>query len=133
MKFNDLYNRVFISEQDENTEVANPEDFNDVEPAPVPEAPVSVDSSVEQQPSTAADPAAVSDLDQYIVQLTDLSNKLVSDGGDNLLTLISKLNSSKPGDQFYNIYGSVDTLVTRASEALSDLASKLLVFKNVPR
>ena len=36
MKFNDLYKRVIISEQDTNTEVADPNDV-EVKPIPVPE------------------------------------------------------------------------------------------------
>lgn len=128
MKFNDLYNRVFIQEQDEQpSEVANPEDFN-VDPAPVPEAPV---TQPEETPSVI-DTGAADELDTYIAQAVELSNKLVSNDGSDLLTLLSKLNSSRPGDQFHNVYRTLDANVTKAADALSDLAGQLLVFKNAP-
>jgi hypothetical protein len=128
MKFNDLYNRVFIKEQDEQpSEVASPEDFN-VEPAPVPEAPA---MPTDEEAVPAIDVNEVADLESYIIQATELSNKLVSSNGDDLLSKISKLD--RPGTQFENIYGSLKSNLLRASEALSDLASQLLVYKNAPK
>ena len=129
MNFDDLYNRVFVTEQEVNSEVASPEDFNDVEPAPVPEPPMTPD--LEEEPAPVIDVNEVADLESYIIQATELSNKLVSSNGDDLLSKISKLD--RPGTQFENIYGSLKSNLLRASEALSDLASQLLVYKNAPK
>jgi hypothetical protein len=128
MKFDDLYNRVFIREQDE-TEVADPTspDFNDVEPAPLPQPSQQPTDGEETQVSAGPEP----DFDSYIMECTKLANMLVSSDGSDLLSTLSKLD--RPLTAHEGVYDSFKSGILRASEALSDLASQMLAYKNNPK
>lgn len=120
MKFDDLYNRIFIREQapsDANTEVASPEDFNDVDPIPLPSP---------QQGSTEPTGASVtgSSLTDYMKQCNEFADKLQS-SGDCLQTLVATLD--KPLTPFEGISGTSSD-IEKAASILRQLAGRLLSF-----
>lgn len=126
MKFDDLYNRVFIKEQDEvvdtaNSEVAVPEDFDDVEPAPLPEpAPeVSTETPVE-------DTQTASNLSDYMNQLGEFADKLQNTDSMSLLTLVSKLNVKDT--PFEGIYDNMHNDITAAARQLREISEKIKSF-----
>ena len=94
MKFDDLYNRVFVNEQDEvedtTSEVADPSDpAYDVEPMPLPETPLATD---ETETGTASSSSASSVTD-YIKLTLDFTNKMQDAmGGESLQTLMKSLD-----------------------------------------
>lgn len=136
MKFSALYNKVFTNEQTTREEIASPENFDDVEPAPIATpADINTDSSMDPlQPAPALQADESHLLNNYVVKAKDMAEALISDKeGESLLTLLAKLNSSRPGDQFHNVYSSLDATITRASEALSELATQLIVYLNTPK
>lgn len=116
MKFNDLYNRVFVSEQ-ENTEVAHPDDFNDVEPIPVPEAPVEADPAAPAPVSTG--------LNDYITQCNELADKLQSPSEACLQSLVATLD--KPLTPFEGI-SNLKSDVEKSASTLRNLAGRLLSY-----
>lgn len=131
MKFDDLYNRVFIKEQDEdptaNTEIADPNDFDDVEPLPVSspealegpeEATVGTDPAVAQQTS--------SNLGDYITQLEDFANQLNGTDGSSLNSLVSKLDRVET--PFEGIYSRTSADIVDAAKTLRSVAEKLKNF-----
>jgi hypothetical protein len=126
MKFNDLYNRVFIREQDE-TEVADPAspDFNDVEPAPLPELPAPSDTPVEETPAPVAAESA-SSLTDYINQIEDFANKLNGTDGSSLQSLVSKLDRVET--PFEGIYGRTSAEIVDAAKTLRSVSEKLKNF-----
>jgi hypothetical protein len=126
MKFNDLYNRVFVKEQDEAneepmttavSEVPMPEDI-DVEPAPLPDlepeegAPVSMDSA--------------SSLTDYINQLEEFASKLNGTEGSSLQSLVSKLDRVET--PFEGIYGRTSAEIVDAAKTLRSVSEKLKNF-----
>lgn len=122
MKFQDLYNRVFVAEQDvdleANSEVADPADFNDVEPLPLPELPA--------EPAT--DPLAPqvdggSTLTDYISQLEEFADKLNSTGGSSLQSLVSSLDRSDT--PFEGIYARTSAEIVDAAKTLRSVAEKI--------
>jgi hypothetical protein len=123
MKFDDLYNRVFIKEQDEAaSEVAMPEDV-EVEPAPLPEpAPVSTEEPAPVVDSTAS----ASSLTDYITQLEDFANKLNSTDGSSLNSLVSKLD--KVETPFEGIYSRTSADIVDAAKTLRAVSEKLKNF-----
>jgi hypothetical protein len=126
MKFNDLYNRVFISEQDE-TEVADPSspDFNDVEPAPLPELPAPSDTPVEETPAPVA-AESTSSLTDYINQIEDFANKLNGTDGSSLQSLVSKLDRVET--PFEGIYSRTSAEIVDAAKTLRSVSEKLKNF-----
>ncbi len=120
MKFNDLYNRVFIKEQDD-TEIADPAKFDDVAPAPVPE-PV----SAEVEASAPAVPPA--DLSSFMQELLTFGNKLMDEKnpGQSMLAVLRKLD--KPETPFEGIYGRTNNEILQAKDLLNSIASELLKF-----
>lgn len=126
MKFNELYNRVYLNEQDkeapeeagnEATE-ANPEDFNDVEPMP---QPAPEEATVEDE---AEAPQGTTLMD-YVNKLDEVSELLLNLEGDCLQKLVLSLD--KPGTPFDGI-ASKSAEIVRASEALSTLSGKLKMY-----
>ena len=123
MKFDDLYNRVFVREQapsDANTEVANPEDFDDVDPIPLPEP-----SDIPAAAATGA-PAvqSASSLTQYMTQCNEFAEKLQS-SGECLQTLVASLD--KPLTPFEGISGTSSD-IERVAALLRQLAGRLLSY-----
>jgi hypothetical protein len=124
MKFNDLYNRVFISEQNE-TEVADPSspDFNDVEPAPLPEL-ASTEDGTEVVP--AASPANVSG---YMQELLNFAKKLMDEENpeQSMLAALNKLDKDKT-QPYEGIYARTGNQILQAKDLLNSIASELLKF-----
>lgn len=114
MKFNDLYNRVFVAEQE--TEVADPANFNDVEGAPVPEAPMA--------PTGGA--ASGGTLTDYITQLEEFANKLNSTEASSLQSLVANLD--KPATPFEGIRGRTSSDIEAAAKTLRSVSEKLKNF-----
>lgn len=111
MKFNDLYNRVFVQEQDE---VASPDQVA-VEPAPMPEAPVEGD--------TGGGPAPVN-LTQHIQKCKEFAKYLHDlDGGDCVLKFVADI--SKPGTPFEGIQEKTSPYIIAAAANVLELAGKL--------
>ena len=126
MKFNDLYNRVFVCEQDE-TEVADPSspDFNDVEPAPLPELPAPSETPAEETPAPVAAESA-SSLTDYINQIEDFANKLNGTDGSSLQSLVSKLDRVET--PFEGIYSRTSAEIVDAAKTLRSVSEKLKNF-----
>ena len=117
MKFDDLYNRVFVSEQ-ENTEVAHPDDFNDVDPAPMPEP------MADETPALA--PQGDSNLSSFMSQLEDFANKLNSPDGSSLQTLVSKLD--RPETPFEGLKNRTSADIEVAAKTLRTISEKFKTF-----
>lgn len=127
MKFDDLYNRVFIQEQNE-TEVADPTspDFNDVEPAPLPElAPAAETPSVDQIDDVAE---SAPNLSTYMQDLIEFGNKLMDEKNpdQSLLAVLRKLD--KPETPFTGIYDRTCSEILNVKNKLSEIVSELLRF-----
>jgi hypothetical protein len=123
MKFDDLYNRVFVKEaapSDVNTEVATPEDFDDVDPIPLPEPAAATDAA-------AATPAmqTSSSITEYMKQCLDFAEKLQSANGDCLQSLILSLD--KPATPFEGI-SRLSTDVENAAEKLKSISGRILSY-----
>lgn len=131
MKFDELYNRVYLVEQDKEevaaeevtggTTEANPEQFkDDVEPMPQPaaeEAPVASEGEAEV-------PQGMTLMD-YTNKLDEVAELLLNLEGDCLQKLVLALD--KPGTPFDGISGKSAEIV-RTSEALSTLSGKLKMY-----
>jgi hypothetical protein len=129
MKFQDLYNKIYIAEQEsEEKEVDNsstesvpmPEDFDDVEPVPSPEAPVTSGS-----PESSSTPSA-STLKDYVIQLEEFAEKINGMEGDSLQSLVSKLD--RPGTPFDGISSRTNSEIVRVAETLLSISEKLKSF-----
>ena len=128
MKFDELYNRVYLNEQDkeatteevsDTTSIANPEDFNDVEPMPKPEP---VATAVPEDKEQAAQGKTLKD---YVDMLEEFADNLINLEGDSLQKLVHTLD--KPGTPFDGISART-TEIIRASESLRSISEKLKVF-----
>lgn len=123
MKFDDLYNRVFIAEQDlpsdPNSEVASPEDFDDVDPIPLP-SPAEVTGGASGNP-----PVTTSSLTEYMKQCNDFAEKLQNGAGDCLQSLIMSLD--KPLTPFEGI-SKLSSDVEDAAEKLRRISGRLLSY-----
>jgi hypothetical protein len=126
MKFNDLYNRVFVREQDE-TEVADPTspDFNDVEPAPLPELTPEVSPEMAETEPTSS-PESASSITDYINQIEDFANKLNGTDGSSLQSLVSKLDRVET--PFEGIYSRTSAEIVDAAKTLRSVSEKLKNF-----
>ena len=126
MKFDDLYNRVFIKEQNE-TEVADPlsPDFNDVEPAPLPDLAPAAEAPSEETPAPVAAESS-SSLTDYITQIEDFANKLNGTDGSSLQSLVSKLDRVET--PFEGIYGRTSAEIVDAAKTLRSVSEKLKNF-----
>jgi hypothetical protein len=132
MKFDELYNRVYLNEQDkevsaeeapeevsDTTSIANPEDFNDVEPMPKLEP---VATTAPEDKEQAAQGKTLKD---YVDMLEEFADNLISLEGDSLQKLVHTLD--KPGTPFDGISART-TEIIRASESLRSISEKLKVF-----
>jgi hypothetical protein len=135
MKFEDLYNKVFVSEEQQkepadNTEVAMPEDFDDVKPMPLPETPEATNDmsseTEEEQPAPAVSPETSTNVQDYITKLEDFANNLNDPQGSSLQTLVSNLD--RPGTPFEGISNRTKTEIVRAAEILRSISEQLKSF-----
>lgn len=122
MKFDDLYNRVFIAEQelpsDPNTDVAHPDDV-EVDPIPLP-------SPADVQAGSSAGPAVTTgSLTEYMHQCNDFADKLQSANGDCLQSLV--LNLDKPLTPFEGI-SKLSSDIEDAAEKLKRISGRLLSY-----
>lgn len=132
MKFDDLYKKVFVNEQEQkeladNTEVAMPEDFDDVEPAPLPETPEATDikapeDTVAQAPVSSETSNNIQD---YITKLEDFANSL-NDPQGSLQSLVSNLD--KLGTPFEGISSRTKSEIVKAAEVLRSISEQLKSF-----
>jgi len=125
MKFDDLFNRVFVAEQN-NEEVASPADFDDVTPLPVPEIPV---ATMPADTGAAVAPQAVngaSTLTDYITQLEEFANKLNGTESNSLQSLVSQLD--KVESPFEGIYSRTSAEIVDAAKTLRSVSEKLKNF-----
>lgn len=132
MKFDELYKRVYLTEQDKEvsseealdeisneTTEANPEDFqDDVEPMPQPTPEETTVEGEEEAPQGTT-------LMDYVNKLDEVSELLLNLEGDCLQKLVISLD--KPGTPFDGISNKSAEIV-RASEALSTLSGKLKMY-----
>jgi hypothetical protein len=118
MKFDELYNRVFVQEQvpSEASEVASPDDVK-VDPIPLPEPGTTA--------AATATPQAPSSLTGYMTSCNEIADKLQNSTGDCLQALVSSLD--KPLTPFEGI-SRLSSDVERASSLLRELAGKLLSY-----
>ena len=126
MKFKDLYNRVFTVEQ--NQEVADPTDFDDVEPLPVPE-PIDLATDNMEDPSIAPAPVSAggaNTLTDYINQLEEFANKLNGTDSSSLQSLVSQLD--KVESPFEGIYSRTSAEIVDAAKTLRSVSEKLKNF-----
>ena len=125
MKFTDLYNRVFIKEQDEQQEVADPKNFDDVEPMPLPPEPTT-EQPAEASVDTGVSEVSSSTLTDYINQIEDFASKLNGTDGNSLQSLVSKLDRVET--PFEGIYGRTSAEIVDAAKTLRSVSEKLKNF-----
>ncbi len=127
MKFEELYNRVYLKEQDEKSEVATPEDFDDVEPMPLPDpADVAVEEPGMPSPQVDVGGNGSSSLNDYITKIEDFANVLNGTDGSSLQTLVSKLD--KVETPFEGIYSRTSAEIVDAAKTLRSVSEKLKNF-----
>jgi len=119
MKFKDLYKAVFIAEQDEN--VAQPENFDDVEPAPV--VPSTEETEQEAPAPVAGGPE---NLASYVDKLESFADELISLNGNSLQDLVTKLDI--PGSAFEGLVAKTDSEIIRAAETLRAISEQFKSF-----
>lgn len=121
MKFKDLYKAVFIAEQDEN--VAQPENFDDVEPAPV--VP-STEETEQEAPAPAPVAGGPENLASYVDKLESFADELISLNGNSLQDLVTKLDI--PGSAFEGLVAKTDSEIIRAAETLRAISEQFKSF-----
>jgi hypothetical protein len=115
MKFRELYNRVFVSEQTPDStedQIATPEDI-DVEGAPIPS-----DESPAEEPAPGAGAGGASDLTQFRNEIKSFIDKLNGEQS-SLETLLAAIDVH--GTPWDGISGELNSDILRATEALSDI------------
>ena len=131
MKFDELYNTVFIAEAD-GKEVASPEDFNDVEPLPLPEpadkeaAPAAETGDGEQAALPAPSTEGNSTLMDYITKIEEFTDALNNPDGDSLAVLVSSLD--QPETPFEGISDRTSAEIVDAAKTLRSIVEKLKNF-----
>ena len=137
MRFEELYNSVYLKEAEANKEtsveeaptesggstVPMPDDFDDVEPIPTAEAPV--EGETEGTTSEATAPTA-STLKDYIFQLEDFAEKINGLEGNSLQSLVSSLD--RPGTPFDGISSRTKVDIVSVAETLLSISEKLKSF-----
>ena len=128
MKFDDLYNKVFIAEQEKEPvlgagdEVPAPENFDDVDPLPLPDV---------EEPVLATDEAPVEStgggtLGSYIDELESFADKLNGTGSESLASLVSGLD--KIETPFDGISARTTAEIVDAAKTLRSISEKLKNF-----
>jgi len=125
MKFDDLYNQVFVSEQN-NDEVASPEDFDDVDPIPLPQPPATPEGTVAAAPAVNQSLNGSNTLTDYITQLEEFANKLNGTETTSLQSLVSQLDKAE--SPFEGIYGRTSAEIVDAAKTLRSVSEKLKNF-----
>jgi hypothetical protein len=133
MKFEDLYDKVFVAEVEQkeapnNLEVAMPEDFDDVEPMPLPDTSkaTDVEGSESEDMSSVVAPETSSNIQDYITKIEDFANSLNDPQESSLQTLVSTLD--KPGTPFDGISSRTKSEIVRAAEILRSISEQLKSF-----
>lgn len=123
MKFDALYNQVFLTEADEDG-IPMPEDFDDVAPAPVPATPEETEGAEGAEPVAAEAPASGSGstLKDYVDQLEEFADKINGVEG-SLQALVAKLD--KPGTAFDGISQKTSSDIVRVAEVLLGISENL--------
>jgi hypothetical protein len=124
MKFDALYNQIFVTEADKEieTKVAMPEDV-DVEPLPLPEpseAPVEGDETG-MAPSTSVSGGGT--LSDYLTKVQDFAKVLIDQDGDCLNKLIKQLD--RPATPYEGIAGKITSDLVRVVEGLRSIETNL--------
>lgn len=122
MKFDQLYNHVFLGEGDE--EVAAPENFDDVEPMPLPDEQASVDVETPAVQQTSASSES-STIHSYIQKLDTYASELNNPEGESLQTFVTSLD--RPGTPFEGI-SRTKADILRAAEVLRTTSEQLKSF-----
>ena len=127
MKFDDLYNRVFVNEQDKvedtTSEVADPNDpAYDVEPMPLPETPLATDN---MEPSDSEAPIS-SSLNDYVTELETFADKMNCLGAECLNSLVSKLNQKDT--PFEGIKDKTSSDIVNVASKLRDISEVIKSF-----
>ena len=132
MKFEELYKQFFIAEEVKaddkpSSDVAMPEDFDDVEPAPLPDSePVEAMPSDEPNVASSVPAESSTNLNDYIQRLEDFATTLNDPAGDSLQTMVSKLD--QPGTAFEGISSRTKADILRAAEVLRTVSEQLKSF-----
>jgi hypothetical protein len=119
MKFNDLYNRVFVAEQElpsDAEDVAQPSDV-DVEGLPL------ATDNGGAAPTIGGGGSGPSDLMGYLKQIEEFTNKLNGVEGNSLQSLAVTL--SKPGTPFEGAADRLAGNIESAAKSLGDLSATL--------
>jgi len=125
MKFDALYNQIFIAEADEDVQnkVASPEDV-EVEPLPLPPEPSEIPAP-EEGTETAAPVTGGGTIGDYIKKITEFTTVLQDDnGGDCLNQLIKRLD--RPSTPYTGIDGKIAADLVRVVEGLKSIQTNLL-------
>jgi len=126
MKFDALYNQIFIAEADEDVQnkVASPEDV-DVEPLPLPPTPEPSETPAPEGTETAAPVSGGGTIGDYVLKIADFISILQDDkGGDCLNQLIKRLD--RPSTPYTGIDGKVAADLVRVVEGLKSIQTNLL-------
>ncbi len=131
MKFEDLYKKVFVTEEEANVksdEVASPEDFDDVEPMPLPELDTDqdIDLATDETPAPEASTSEGSTLKDYVFKIEEFANTLNGTEGESLASLVSKLD--KPETPFEGISGRTSSDIISAAKTLREVVETLKNF-----
>ena len=133
MKFKELYSKLFITEKDDqpsdaNTEVAHPEDMNDVEPAPLPQ--IGNNAQQEAAPAEGEAPSVQGGnpqtLTDYLNLCEDFAEKINNTEGNSLQILVFQLD--KPASPYEGIHDRTSTDIEGAAKAVRILSEKLKNF-----
>lgn len=138
MKFQDLYNRVYLTEQEDEKDldrkegsaantVAMPEDF-DVEGVPLPEPSAESDEQPMEgeEEGEQVSESRPSTLKDYIFKLEDFADTMNGIEGDSLQSLVARID--KPLTPFEGISSRTKTDIVRVAETLRSLSETLKLF-----
>jgi hypothetical protein len=125
MKFNDLFTRVIITEQDEDPTLSSSDIDTDT--------PAITDDGVPMPDSYNVKPAPVSpisnnsgNIKNYISKLEDFAKTLNDDESDSLQKLVTELD--RPGSLFQGISRETSSEIIRLAEQTASLAQILKGF-----